>query len=408
MHDIKQAIVNATLRGILCALMAAFPLLIPATGAAQDAGYQQYSLGEIVVSGKGSAVRDIAITSEVDKEDFEAVNAESVADALTHVPGVQVTYGRKYFPSVNIHGFDQNRILTLIDGVPYYETKYGGMDLNQIALEGIARIDVVKGAPSVLYGPNALGGVVNIISKKPTEKPYLSATAEYGVDGLDDAYKASLSHGMKVGNLNYWLSYTHREWDSWDLSDDFEPRIGQIRRKPGGTTQTFIEDGGARENSDYQTDNFWAKVGLEPSEDTEVYLNFHYINTEKGDAPNLDRVNVFSDFTQFDRITAYDDWGLDLSAKHDFSDRFSLQAKVYYHDHSDDYTSYTDQTYSEAVAVSTYKDDILGGMLLGDIRLVDWDTLRFSLHYKKDSHEQRDLEDLPFAESTAHTGSVGL
>ena len=393
---------------VMGALLAAFPLLLSQAAAADSDGYQEYSLGEIVVSGKGSAVRDIAITDEIKPEDFEAVNAESVADALTYVPGVQVTYGRKFFPSMTIHGFDQNRILTLIDGVPYYETKYGGMDLNQISLEGVARIDVVKGAPSVLYGPNALGGVVNIITKKPTEKPYLSATAEYGVDGLDDAYKASLSHGMKVGNFNYWLSYSHREWNSWDLADDFTPRIGKVTSGKKVLDQRFIEDGGERVNSDYQTDNFWGKVGLEPSEDTELYANFHYITTEKGDSPNLDRVNVFSDFTQFDRITAYDDWGIDLSAKHAFSDRFSLQATLYYHDHSDDYTSYTDQTYTEAVALSTYKDQIFGGMLLGDIRPVDWNTVRFSMHYKKDTHEQRDLESLPFAKSCAYTGSMGL
>lgn len=393
---------------VLGALAMALVLLVPPVGAQDDKGYREYSLGEIVVSEQGSAVRDIAVTNEIRTEDFEAINAESVADALTYVPGVQVTYGRKYFPSVNIRGFDQNRILTLIDGVPYYETKYGGMDLNQIGLESVARIDVVKGAPSVLYGPNALGGVVNIITKEPTEKPHLSATVEYGLDGLDDAYKASLSHGRKVGNLNYWLSYSHREWDSWDLPDDFEPREGRVTAGRKVLDTRLIEDGGERENSDYQTDNFWGKVGFEPSEKSEIYVNFHYISSEKGDAPNLDRVNVFSDFTQFDRITAYDDWGVDLSAKHALSEKFDLQAKLYYHDHEDDYTSYSDQTYSEVVAVSTYKDDILGGMLLGEYRPVDWDALRFSLHYKRDAHEQRDLESLPFAESIAYTGSAGL
>ena len=390
------------------AFLVALPPFTPLVHAEDDKGYEEYSLGEIVVSGKGASVRDIAISDEMTVEDFEAVNAESVADALTYVPGVQVTYGRKAFPKINLHGFDENRILTMIDGVPYYETKYGGMDLNQIGLESVARIDVVKGAPSVLYGANALGGVVNIITKKPTETPYLSASAEYGIAGVDDAYKASLAHGMKVGNFNYWLSYAHREWDSWDLSDDFEPRLGEIARRPGGTEETIIEDGDERLNSDYKTDNFWAKVGVEPSQNTEVYLNFHYITTEKGDSPNLDSVRVFSDFSHFARITAYDDWGMDLSAEHAFTDRFNLQAKLFYHDHSDDYASYSDQTYAEQIALSTYNDYILGGMLLGEYQMVDWNTLRAALHYKKDSHEQRDIEDLPFAESQAYTGSASL
>jgi iron complex outermembrane receptor protein len=389
-----------------------FPLGISSAQAEDEKGYEEYSLGEIVVSGKGSAVRDIAISNEVTPDDFEAVNADSVADALTYVPGVQVTYGRKSEAGINIHGFDKTRILTMIDGVPYYETKYGSLDMNQIGLEGVARIDVIKGAPSVLYGPNALGGAVNIITKKAaSEKPVLSATAEYGVDGIDDAYRVGLSHGMKVGNLNYWLSYSHKEWDSWDLSDDFEPREGTVMRmppKPPSFSDTVIEDGDERVNSDYKTDNFWAKVGIEPSEKTDIFLNYHYIKTEKGDPPSIDRVNVFSDFSQFDRISAYDDWGIDLSAEHAFTDNFSLQAKLYYHDHSDDYESYTDETYSESIALSTYSDSIVGGMLLADYHVADWDTLRASFHYKEDNHEQRDLESLPYAESSADTGSIGV
>jgi outer membrane receptor protein involved in Fe transport len=371
--------------------------------------YQEYTLGEIVNLGRQSAVQDVAIINKVTPQDFKAVNADSVADALTYVPGVQVMYGRKLFPYMNIHGFDQNSIATLIDGVPYYETKYGGLDINQIGLEGIARIDVVKGAASVLYGPNALGGVINIITKKPTETPSFSATAEYGLDGTDDAYRVGLSHGMRKGIFNYWLSYSHREWDSWDLAGDFKPRQGRVGKKP-----TIIEDGGERNNSDYKTDNFWAKVGLEPSDGSEVYVNFHYITTEKGYPPNIDSVKVFSDFSQFDRITAYDDWGIDLSGEHTFAGKFNLQAKLFYHNHLDDYTSYTDETYSEIItvngdkAVSTYKDYILGGMLLGDWGVATWDSLRFSIHYRKDGHKQRDIEHLPYAESNAYTGSLGL
>ncbi len=396
----------------LMLVMIALPSAIYAQDNQEDKGFEEYSLGEIVVSGKKPSVRDVAINNEIDVEDFEAVNAENVADALAYVPGVQIIYGRKAFPNITIHGFDQNQILTLIDGVPYYEAKYGGMDLSQIGLDNVARVDVVKGAPSVLYGANALGGVLNIVTRKPTETPYLSATAEYGLAGVDDAYKASVSHGRKVGMVNYWLGYTHREWDSWDLSDDFEPRVGTVKRKPGRTTDTVIEDGDERLNSDYKTDNIWAKIGLEPSDRTEVYLNFHYINTEKGDPPNIDNVKIFrfpdNQFSHYDRMDSYDDWGVDLSAEHAYTDRFNLQVKLFYHDHSDDYASYTDDTYTEQFALSTYNDSVLGGMILGEYQFVDWDTLRAALHYKKDSHEQRDLDTIPFAESEAHTGSASI
>jgi iron complex outermembrane receptor protein len=107
--------------------------------------------------------------------------------------------------------------------------------LNQISLDSVARIDVVKGAASALYGANALGGVINIITKKPTEKPSFSANVEYGVDGLEDPYKVALSHGMKQGVFSYWLSYSHREWDSWELSDDFDPPAGYDQKSSRGS-----------------------------------------------------------------------------------------------------------------------------------------------------------------------------
>ena len=142
--------------------------------------YQVFDLGEIfVTSEKPPAVQSMAITNEVSAEDIKATNSHTVAEALAYVPGIRVSTGRKNEPMIQIHGMDQTKILVLIDGVPYYETKYGKLDLNEIPVDNVAKIEVTKGAASVLYGPNALMGVVNIITKKPTEKP--SAEAISGV-----------------------------------------------------------------------------------------------------------------------------------------------------------------------------------------------------------------------------------
>ena len=135
--------------------------------------------------------------------------------------GFGVQWGRKNQPMIQIHGMDQTKVLVLIDGVPYYETKYGWLDLNEIPVDNVAKIEVTKGAASVLYGPNALMGVVNIITKKPTEKPSAEAILEVGPH---DTNRVSLSHGMKVGIFNYWLNYGHQESDGWRLYHDFVSR----------------------------------------------------------------------------------------------------------------------------------------------------------------------------------------
>jgi iron complex outermembrane receptor protein len=374
-----------------------------------QAEYEAFDLGEIYVTAeKLPAVRDVTVTTEITAEEIKATNSRTVAEALTYVPGVIVSGGRKNQPNIQIRGLDQSRALILIDGVPYYETNYGKLDLNQIFIDNIAKIEVTKGDASVLYGPNALAGVINIITKKPSDKPTAEAFLEVGENATS---KLSLTHGMKVGIFNYWLNYAHQESNGWRMSDDFEPKPGTIVRKPGSTTQEVLEDGGFRNNSDFKADSFWAKIGIEPTSEAEYYLNFHYIAKEKGVPPSTISENVFLSrpaFSGFARITRYDDWGIDLSGQQKIVEQLIMKAKLFYHNHIDDYTSYSDQTFNEEIAVSRYKDYLVGGSLAADYRPVQWDVFRLGFNYRGDSHKERDDSYLPFAESFSYTGSVSL
>jgi iron complex outermembrane recepter protein len=403
--DVKKVL--SSLFVFLCSLLLPHGVICAEGEKEQD--FQVYTLGEIVIADEGPGVREIAIHNVFTQEEIQATHSRSAAEALAWVPGIEVSTGRKNEPGISIHGFPQSRTLVLIDGVPYYETYYGKLDLNQIPADIIARIEVIKGAPSVLYGPNAAVGVVNIITKKPIEKPSLAVRLEAGEK---DAYLASLSHGMKTGALSYWFNYTRREWDAWKLSDDFEPRPGTIVRRPGGTSTALLEDGGRfRDNSDYKNDSVWAKIGYETSPDSQYFANLHYSSTEKGVPPSLEQETVFTTrpaFSGFVRFPKYQDWGIDLSGRQKVSEPLTLQGTAFYHRHVDDYASYFDQTYSERIAVSRFQDYLLGGMLLADYRPVEWNTLRAAFHYKTDFHEDRDDVYLPFAESRSYTGSVGL
>ena len=373
--------------------------------------YQVFDLGEIFVrSDKPPAVQEMAITNEVTEEEITATNSQTVAEALTYVPGIRVSTGRKNEPSIQIHGMPQEKVLVLIDGVPYYETKYGKLDMNQIPVDNIAKIEVTKGAPSVLYGPNALMGVVNIITKKGTEK--LAAQATVG-GGRNYTNNQSVSHGWKVGMLNYWLNYSHRQTDGWSLSDDFNRKLAYIDAPPGGPAgdyTIYLEDGGYRTNSDYNQHSVWGKIGIDPTEGSEYYINAHFITKEKGDPPNIYGGRDRPFFSQvYDRITNYEDWGVDFSGQQKVFDNFTLKGKVFYHHHTDDYTSYySDRTYEEVSAVSRYKDYIIGGYLIGDYQPVEWDAIRFAFHYKGDSHHERGDANDPYEKSFSTTGSVAL
>jgi iron complex outermembrane recepter protein len=382
----------------------------------QKKDYEAYTLGELYVKGdRLPAAQEVTQSSEITAEQIEATNSTTVAEALAFVPGIKVTSGRKNEPNVSIHGFDQSRALILIDGVPYYETNYGKLDLNVLPVDNIAKIEIQKGVSSVLYGPNGLAGVINIVTKKPTDKPSLNALVETG-DYREN--RVSVSHGMKIGMVNYWLNYSHQESKGWYMSDDFEPRPGTIRfqgvRPAPAPITTILEDGGVRDNSAEQTDALWAKVGIEPSADSEYYLNFHYITRDKEAPASIGSIFVNSVFlnrpmfSQFAQMPRYDNWGGDLSGQQKLCDRVTVKAKLFYHDHVDDYDSYDNQYYINKIAVSRFEDNTLGGSFLSDLKLAAIDTLRFAFNYRRDSHKERNDEYLPFAESVSYTGSFGL
>ena len=236
--------VSVSLAVCIALCMAASPA--KAVAKEGESGFDAYSLAEVYVKeGKPLIDQQISITNVVTAEDIQATSSRTVAEALAHVPGIAVTHGSKNQPRVTIHGFfDQARTLVLIDGIPYYETYFSYLDLNQFSTDNVAKIEITKGAASVLYGTNAEGGVINIITKKASGKPTLALNAE---TGQVDYYKGSVSHGMKKGIFNYWLNYDHSQSRGWRMSDDFNPVVGTITNKPSNATSTGIfEDGGTR------------------------------------------------------------------------------------------------------------------------------------------------------------------
>jgi iron complex outermembrane receptor protein len=378
-----------------------------------EEGFEAYSLGDVYVKeGKVPLTEQTSITNVITAEDIKATSSRTVAEALGFAPGVRVSTSVKNQPNVAIHGFfDQNRVLVLIDGVPYYETYFGFLDLNQFTTDNVAKIEVIKGAASVLYGTNAEGGVINIITKQATGKPFFGVTAE---GGQVDYYKASVSHGMKKGIFSYWLNYDHAQQHGWRMSDDFTPRIGTIVRKPGTPSQGIFEDGGTRNQSNSESNSFWAKFGIEPSAGSEYFINFHYISKDYGIPPSITTVNLFPAgasgpfFSNFMRYNRYDDWGIDLSGQQKVTDKLSLSGKVFYHNHADGLYPYDDWTYSNIGARSNYYDYTIGGALITQFQPVQWNTMRLAFNYRGDAHKQRADNYTPFEHFFSLTGSVGL
>ncbi len=392
-------------------LAASCAALVPSAARSEEPppGWEAYALARVTVTAEAAPVDETALTFAVTAEDIAARSAKNVAEALAAVPGLRVSTGRKNEPTVYLHGFDQSRVQVLIDGVPYYEANYGKLDLAQIPTDNVARIEVTKGAASVLGGANALGGTINIISRTAGAKPFTELLVEGG-DYSTGRFVAT--HGAKRGALSYWLNLSGQTSGGTPVPGGYTPRTGTIQqRDPTKTTKTVIEDGGHRENSDTKQLNAWAKLGWEPSKGTALFLNLRYFDRDKGAPPATDTVQVFLKrpaFSQFSRIPTYRDLAVDLDGRHELAEGLTLKAKAFHHEHVDDYESYRDQTYSERIAISRYDDTLTGGSLVAEWAAAPWSTLRLAAHLKDDTHRERDDAYLPFADSASMTGSLGL
>lgn len=138
-----------------------------------------------------SANRSVQSTEEVAQSVSvitldEIVTRQSVAvsDLLRLVPGVTVTSngGLGTATSVNIRGADSDQTVALIDGVKLNDPSStgGGFNFGNLLTGNVERIEVVRGSQSVLWGSQAIGGVVNIVTRAPTEQPALNLSGEYG------------------------------------------------------------------------------------------------------------------------------------------------------------------------------------------------------------------------------------
>ncbi|MGB9498460.1 MAG: TonB-dependent receptor plug domain-containing protein [Dissulfuribacterales bacterium] len=369
-----------------------------------------YTLGEIVVTGKKINVADTAISTTMTSEDIKATNSKTVAEALKFAPGVTVTWGRKNEPEISVHGFGQEKTLFLIDGIPYYETYYGKLNLDQIPIDIISKIEITKNAPSVLYGANAQIAVINVITKKGATKPTYSFTVEMGEN---DTHHLAFAHGNQVKNINYWFNFVQNKTDGWRLSDDFEPKIATKSKRWMPDKDGIHENGGFRNNSDIKSNKFWGRIGLIPTKQSEYFISFHTIQSEFGHPPSTSEYKIFTrendspGFSSFSRFDDYDDWGVDFSGKQLISDDLTIRGKLFYHDHTDKYVSYDGPDYINEIATSNYKDNLFGVSLITDFSLADWHAGHISLNYHGDMHEGRDDVYLPYNEYKSHTGSIG-
>ncbi|MCM1483455.1 MAG: TonB-dependent receptor [Muribaculaceae bacterium] len=182
------------------------------------------NLDEIVVTGtrapkllKRTPVQTILISAK----DIARTDATDIQGLLQQeMPGVEFTYAMNQQTHMNIGGFGGQSVLFLIDGERLAGETMDDVDFSRIEMAGVQRIEIVRGASSALYGSNAAGGVINIITREPDRKWSGNVNARIARHaeqryGLNMSYRNSL-----VRNT---LSATYSRINSYDVNSAPDP-----------------------------------------------------------------------------------------------------------------------------------------------------------------------------------------
>ena len=202
---------------------------IPGEGVASDGA--QNTIGGVPAYTVGNAV------TVVTGDELRAQQVRHAGEALRSLPGVSVNRGGGIgnLTQVRIRGAEGNHTLVLIDGIEANNTADGEFDFSNLSAEDIERIEVIRGPMSGLYGSNAVGGVINIITRRGQGPFALSLRTEGGSLGTRDlAVRAS--GGSDKAHIS--LSYHWRETNGFNVSPFGDER-------DGSRIGTFTARGGA-------------------------------------------------------------------------------------------------------------------------------------------------------------------
>lgn len=194
--------------------------------ASDETTQKHLTLDEIVVT--GDALTD-PMGTEVGARKIEKGKNITIPDVIKYEPDIDLK--RRALigdttDSLSIRGFSGNRIMLNIDNRPVNASGVVGgyyIDWGTIPLDNIEKIELIRGGSSVRYGNSALGGVVNVVTKKPTKEPALTLFGTYGGgNGIDSIQNFRLTHTYKVGPLGYSLAGSYQKADPFLWNNDFE------------------------------------------------------------------------------------------------------------------------------------------------------------------------------------------
>ncbi|MEO6149366.1 MAG: TonB-dependent receptor plug domain-containing protein, partial [Mucilaginibacter sp.] len=343
-----------------------------------DTGRHIFRLGQVTITGTKDSLR----SDKINAATINLYNRLNVGQALNLLPGITLSaVGPRNESAVNVRGFDIRQVPIYLDGIPLYVPYDGYVDLARYNTFNLSQIQVAKGYSSVLFGPNAEGGAINLVSRKPVKPFELEAIAGY----LNGGYRLNTNIGSKINKLYYEMGVSQLKRDFFPLSKSFAP--------------VKNEDGGRRNNSYTDDINLSGKVGFTPTAGQEYVVGYNYHHGTKGTpvyAGTDDKNGLFKN-PRFWKWPVWDTQSLYFISNNKIGSANSIKTTWYYDQFKNKLTSYDDATYSAQTKgyafTSIYNDYTLGSSVIFENTSVKNNSLSIAAHFKQDVHREHNVSE---------------
>ncbi|MDY0297636.1 MAG: TonB-dependent receptor [Acidobacteriota bacterium] len=340
---------------------------------------QKPIIEEVVVTGKAPAQQPISRVSRIPRATIEALTPAHMGEVINFTTGVYATDGNKNESRLMIRGLASSRITLMLDGIPVYEPYFNSFDLKTISAANVDSVKVIKGASSVLYGANTLGGVLNVVTRRP-DQPYLSLNSSFGDN---QTLLLNASGGAAFKRFAVQVDAVMDRSDGYDIRQDGERVL--------------------RQNSDHERVNLNGKAYFSLAENSEIMAQVMFNQSEFGLPAATEYLKA--------RIWRFTDWQrlqLNLGGTFPLLQRGVLKIRTYYVRHFNVLDQYGDYDFSQRQWESTYMNHSLGAIVSGEYPLFERHDLKFNLTYNDNIvRQQGDIGD-PWEEYNRGVLSVGV
>lgn len=360
-------------------------VLVQQTAAAEP------ELGTVEVIGQRVPVALSRTTEVVAAEQLAVWHRDDLSQALELVPGLAtVNLGQRRERLLTLRGFDSRQVPLFIDGVPVYVPYDGNVDLARFGVEYVSEIRVGKSLASLLYGPNIMGGAINVVSRRPTEPFSARARLSTELDGQGGHNLTRAAAGLSAASDRWYgsINVSGVESDGYRLPGSFTPVVNR-------------EDGGRRDHAGSSDQLYVLRLGFTPDEANEYGFTWYRQEGEKQDPPYAGTQGQ----ARFWEWPYWNKQSFSLTSRNAVTERGTVRLRAYYDTFENSLDAWTNLAHTAWMFLGSRYDDYTRGYG-GDFEW-RWNgsaVTRLAAHYKKDVHrDQQQTPALPRVQLAAST-----